>query len=113
MVRFSDATPDMPWHSDRPALALYDTFARDGRLDPQLRQAAHDACAAVRNSIIAHKESDGFAPFGGADYSDAAGPTVHFPVKASQIDPWAPRVSETKNRFFDETDAGAAERVIA
>jgi hypothetical protein len=113
MVRFPQATSNMPWHADRPAIALYDTIASDGRLDPQLRAAAKTASAAVRSIVVAHKESDDFEPFGGSDYTDAAGPTVHFPVKPGQVDPWAPKVSETHNRFFDETDAAAAERVVA
>jgi hypothetical protein len=113
MVRFPEATPDMPWHADRPAIALYDTLASDGRLDSTLRDAAKSASSAVRGLIVAHKESGRFKPFGGADYTDAVGPTVHFPVRASQVDPWGPRISETHNRFFDETDAAAAERVIA
>lgn len=113
MVRFPGATPDMPWHADRPAVALYDTLASDGRLDPSLRDAAKAASSAVRGLIVAHKESGDFKPFGGSDYSDAIGPTVHFPVRAAQVDPWGPRISETHNRFFDETDAAAAERVIA
>jgi hypothetical protein len=103
----------MPWHADRPAIALYDTIASDGRLEPSLREAAKSASAVVSSIVVAHKESDGFEPFGGSDYSDAVGPTVHFPVKPAQVDPWAPKVSETKNRFFNETDAAAAERVIA
>ncbi|HEV2261153.1 MAG TPA: hypothetical protein VGR69_02550 [Candidatus Rubrimentiphilum sp.] len=113
MVRFHDATPDMPWHADRPAIALYDRFANDTRLDMQLRDAAKAAEDSVRSLVIAHAESSAFAPFGNADYRDAAGPTVHFPINAKQIDPWAPRVTETHNRFFDETDAAGAERVIA
>jgi hypothetical protein len=113
MVRFPQATKDMPWHADRPAIALYDTIASDGRLEPSLREAAKSASAVVSSIVVAHKESDGFEPFGGSDYSDAVGPTVHFPVKPAQVDPWAPKVSETKNRFFNETDAAAAERVIA
>lgn len=113
MVRFPQATPNMPWHADRPAIALYDTLASDGRLDPQLREAAKQASSSVQNIVVAHKESASFEPFGGSDYTDAVGPTVHFPVKPAQIDPWAPKVSETHNRFFNETDAAAAERVIA
>ncbi len=113
MVRFPDATAAMPWHADRPAIALYDTLASDGRLDASLRQAARDASTAVKSIVVAHKESGSFEPFGGSGYKDAAGPTVHFPVNAAQVDPWAPKVSETNNRFFDETDAAAAERVIA
>ena len=113
MVRFPEATPDMPWHADRPAIALYDTIASDGRVDAGLRADALKAERAVANLVVAHKESDGFAPFGGSDYSDAAGPTVHFPVNARQVDPWGPKISETHNRFFDETDAAAAEQVVA
>lgn len=113
MVRFHDATPDMPWHADRPAIALYDTIARDDRLDSSLRRDAAAAERAVTNIVIAHGESKRFAPFDGSSYADAAGPTTHFPVNAKQIDPWAPSVSETHNRFFNETDAAAAERVVA
>ncbi len=113
MVRFSQATPDMPWHADRPAMALYDAIANDARLDPSLRRDALAAERAVSDIVIAHKESRAFAPFDGSSYADAAGPTTHFPVNAAQVDPWAPKVSETHNRFFNETDAAAAERVIA
>ncbi len=113
MVRFSDATPDMPWHADRPALALYAKIARDDRLDSQLRAAAADAESAVRDLVIAHAESASFEPFGGTDYRDAVGPTVHFPVTKRSVDPWAPRITETHNTLFVETDAAAAERVLA
>lgn len=113
MVRFPQATPNMPWHADRPAIALYDTLASDGRLDPALREAAKSAANAVQSIVFAHKESSDFKPFGGSDYTDAVGPTVHFPLKPAQIDPWAPKISETDNRFFRETDASALERVIA
>jgi hypothetical protein len=113
MVRFHEATPDMPWHADRPAIALYRKFANDSRLDPQLRGAARDAQQAIGALVVAHGESSGFAPFDGTDYRDATGPTVHFPINARQIDPWAPRITETHNRFFEETGAAAAERVLA
>ncbi|MDQ2680507.1 MAG: hypothetical protein M3Y21_05725 [Candidatus Eremiobacteraeota bacterium] len=113
MVRFHDATSDMPWHADRPAIALYNTMASDGRLDPSLRAAAQQAAKAVGNIVVAHAESKHFAPFDGSSYTDAVGPTTHFPINAAQVDPWAPKVSETHNRFFDETDAAALERVIA
>lgn len=113
MVRFHEATPDMPWHADRPAIALYDAFAGDARLDAGLRGAAKAAAQSVATLVLAHKESRGFQPFDGSNYGDAVGPTVHFPVNANQIDPWAPHVSETHNRFFAATDAAAAERVIA
>lgn len=113
MVRFHDATPDMPWHADRPAIALYDTIADDTRLDPSLRHDAARASHAVSGIVIAHKESRRFEPFDGSNYTDAVGPTTHFPIKPGQVDPWAPKVSETRNRFFNETDAAAAERVIA
>ena len=113
MVRFHDATPDMPWHSDRPAIALYDALAKDTRLDATLRNDAIEAENAVGALVVAHGESRSFEPFGGSGYTDAVGPTVHFPLSRPQVDPWAPRVSETNNRFFKETDAAAAERVIA
>lgn len=113
MVRFPDATPDMPWHADRPAIALYNALARDGRLDSSVRNAAAAAAHDVGSLVLAHGESRSFAPFGGSNYTDAVGPTVHFPLNGKQIDPWAPHVSETHNRFFAATDAAAAERVIA
>lgn len=113
MVRFHDATPDMPWHADRPAISLYDTLAHDSRLDQPLRHAAADAAQYVSDIVIAHKESRRFEPFDGSNYADAAGPTTHFPISAGQIDPWAPKVSETQNHFFAVTDAAAAERVVA
>ena len=113
MVRFNAATPDMPWHADRPAMSLYGTLANDARLDPGLRTAAKAAAQSVAALVIAHKESRDFQPFDGSSYADAAGPTVHFPVNKAQVDPWAPHVTETHNRFFSATDAAAAERVIA
>lgn len=113
MVRFNAATPDMPWHADRPAVALYGSLANDARLDNGLRNAAKVAAKSVASLVVAHKESRDFAPFDGSSYADAAGPTVHFPVNAKQIDPWAPHVTETHNRFFAATDAAQAERVIA
>jgi hypothetical protein len=113
MVRFPEATPDMPWHADRPAIALYNTIADDVRLDTGLRAAARTAANDIGSIVVAHKESRSFEPFHGSDYRDSVGPTVHFPVNAQQIDPWAPHVTETHNRFFVATDAAAAERVIA
>jgi hypothetical protein len=113
MVRFPDTAPDMPWHADRPALALYAKVASDDRLDTQLRAAAEEARASVQALVTAHAESASFEPFGGSDYRDAAGPTVHFPVTKRSIDPWAPRITETHNTFFTETDSAAAERVLA
>jgi len=113
MVRFHDATPDMPWHADRPAIAVYDAIAKDARLDSTLRGDALKAERAVGALVVAHEESRSFAPFGGSSYADAVGPTVHFPLNGAQIDPWAPRVTETHNRFFNETDAAQAERVLA
>lgn len=113
MVRFNAATPDMPWHADRPAIALYGSLANDSRLDSSLRTAAKAAAQSVASLVVAHKESRDFQPFDGSSYTDAAGPTVHFPVNKAQIDPWAPHVTETHNRFFAATDAAAAERVVA
>jgi hypothetical protein len=114
MVRFPGATKDMPWHADRPAIAFYDTLASDGRLDGRLRADAHAAADAVRGLVLAHGERDDFRPFGGADYSDAAGPTVHLPTTRGQIDPWAAEgVSETDNAFYRAVDEGTMTRVLA
>lgn len=113
MVRFAEATPDMPWHADRPAPALYAKIANDDHLNTQLRRAASAAESSVLALVIAHGESGSFAPFDGSDYRDAIGPTVHFPVTKNSVDPWAPRITETRNTFFAETDAAAAERVLA
>jgi hypothetical protein len=104
MVRFPEATRDMPWHADRPAIAMYDAIASDAQIDERVRDAAKASRDAVASLVLAHRESDMFAPFGGAGYSDAAGPTIHAPVSPKQIDPWAPSVSETKNAFYDAVD---------
>jgi hypothetical protein len=114
MVRFPQATKDMPWHADRPAISVYDTIASDGRLDARLRCDAAAARDAVARLVLAHRESSGFPPFGGADYSDAAGPTMHFPTTHRQIDPWAAHgISETDNAFYRSTGQGALSRVLA
>ena len=113
MVRFPDATPDMPWHADRPAIELYDTLANDTRLGSAIREAARRTSAAIAGTVLAHGESAAFAPFGGSSYRDAAGPTVHFPVTFSQIDPWQPGVSETENAFYKRVDGGAIANTIA
>ena len=103
MVRFTRR--QLPWHADRPALALYDTFARDARLPADLRAAAGAAREAVAATVLAHAESRAFAPFGGADYGDGAGPTVHFAATAAQRDPWAPQISETDTAFYARVGA--------
>ncbi len=114
MVRFPESTRDMPWHADRPAIAVYGALASDGRLSDAVRGDARAAAAAVRGLILAHRESASFGPFDGADYSDAAGPTVHLPASKGQIDPWAAAgVSETKNAFYDAVDGPALARVLA
>jgi len=114
MVRFPDAPANMPWHADRPAIAFYDTLASDGRLGGALRDDARAASDAVRDLILAHRERDHFRPFGGADYSDAVGPTVHLPTTRRQIDPWASGgVSETANDFYRKVDESAMTRVLA
>ncbi len=114
MVRFPDATHDMPWRADRPAMAFYDALASDARLNATVRRDASAAHGAVSELVLAHKESSGFAPFGGADYSDAAGPTVHLPTSRKQIDPWANAgVSETDNAFYQKVDQDAMTRVLA
>lgn len=112
MARFPD-THGMPWRADRPAIAFYDTLGQDGRLDGELRSDAQDAAAAVRDLVIAHRESDDFAPFGHADYSDAEGPTIHLPTTQRQIDPWADAgVTETDNAFYKNVDQDAMTHVL-
>lgn len=114
MVRFPEATSDMPWHADRPAMAVYGAIAADGRLNETIRADARAARAAVGTLVLAHRESSAFAAFGGADYSDAAGPTVHLPTSRSQIDPWARGgVSETDNAFYRAVDGGRLAHVLA
>jgi len=112
MVRFP-GTRGMPWHADRPAIALYQTFARDGRLAAGVRDAAGRAAAAVAATVLGHQESNGFAPFGGVDYRDAAGPTVHFPISGPQIDAWAPQLRETDNAFYKAVGAADLVKVVA
>ncbi len=113
MARFPGATVDMPWRADRPAIAVYDIIASDGRFDASVRRDAKAASDAVRDLVLAHRESSAFAPFGGADYSDAAGPTIHAPVKRAQIDPWASAgISETDNAFYRNVDQGKFTRAI-
>jgi hypothetical protein len=114
MVRFSASTPDMPWHSDRPAMAVYDTIASDGRLSGELRSKARAAEDAVSGLVVAHRESDGFLPFDGSDYSDAVGPTVHLPLSQKQIDPWRQKgISETDNAFYRAVDGDRLTHAIA
>lgn len=103
----------LPWRADRPAIAVYDRLAHDGRLDAHVRAAARDASTSVRNLVLAHAESSDFDALGGADYRDATGPTVHLPLKHGQVDPWAPRISETDNAFYRSVDAPALTRAIA
>jgi hypothetical protein len=103
MVRFDHG--NLPWHADRPAIALYDTFAADTRLSNDVRAAAASASKAVGDLVLAHAESHGFAPFDGADYRDAVGPTVHFATTPKQLDPWAPKVSETHTAFYKDVGA--------
>jgi hypothetical protein len=114
MVRFPEGGKNLPWRADRPAIAFYDTLASDGRLDVTLRDDARAASDAVRDLVLAHRESDEFKPFGGADYSDAVGPTVHLPTSRREIDPWARAgVSEIDNDFYREVDEAKMTGVIA
>jgi hypothetical protein len=110
MVRFDQG--NLPWHADRPAIALYDTFAQDSRLSNDVRSAAANASKAVGDIVFAHKESHGFIPFGGADYRDAAGPTVHFATTPKQVDPWAPKISETHTAFYKEVGAAKLDHAL-
>jgi hypothetical protein len=114
MARFPEATADMPWRADRPAIAVYNTIASDGRLNATLRNDAKVASAAVAGLVLAHGESARFDAFGGADYSNAAGPTLHLPTKASQVDPWAANgISETDNAFYKAVDGDKLSGVLA
>lgn len=113
MVRFPGSTT-MPWRADRPAIALYDTLSQDGRLSDTVRADAARARDAVASTVLAHRESDDFAPFDDADYSNATGPTVHFPVAPRQIDPWAAGgISETDNAFYKNVGAKDLSRALA
>ena len=112
MVRFHDGKK-LPWRADRPAIALYDTLSQDGRLGPDVRAAATSARDAVAALVLAHKEVDDYAPFDDADYSNASGPTVHFPVARNQVDTWSPQMSETDNAFYDVVGAADLAKVIA
>lgn len=112
MVRFPEGKA-LPWRADRPAIALYETFSQDGRLSESVRAAALAARNAVADTVLAHRESDDFAPFNDADYTNAYGPTVHFPVTPKQIDGWAPQISETDNAFYKSVGAGALAKVVA
>ena len=98
-----------------PAIAFYDTLASDGRLDDAAsRRRAQRAARTCADLVLAHRESDDFEPFGGADYSDAVGPTVHLPTSRRQIDPWASAgVTETDNEFYTKVDEAAMTRVLA
>jgi hypothetical protein len=106
MARFPEATKDMPWLADRPAIAVYDAIAKDTRVGETLRNEAKAAKSAVGDLVLAHRESGDFDAFGGASYADAAGPTVHFPLKHDQVDPWAPQMKETDNAFYRDSDQG-------
>jgi hypothetical protein len=110
MVRFDNG--NLPWHADRPAIALYDTFAGDARLSNDVRSAAAGASKAVGDLVLAHGESKGFAAFGGADYRDAVGPTVHFATTPGQLDPWAPKISETHTAFYKEVGAAKLDKAL-
>ena len=112
MVRFPEGKT-MPWRADRPALALYDTFSQDGRLSKTVRDAAAAARDAVEDTVMAHRESDDFAPFNDSDYSNAVGPTVHFPVSPKQVDTWAPQISETDNQFYKSVGGDDLAKVVA
>jgi len=112
MVRFPEGKT-MPWRADRPAVALYRAFAGDTRLDTSVRSAAKTAADAIERTVLAHRESDDFSPFNDSDYSDAYGPTVHFPVTPKQVDAWAPDISETDNAFYKAVGAADLTRAVA
>jgi hypothetical protein len=87
-------------------MALYDTFAGDTRLSERRPHGCGDGVQSRRrHRARTQAESKDFAPFGGADYRDAVGPTVHFATNPGQLDPWAPKVSETHTAFYKEVGA--------
>ena len=111
MARF-DHSAAMPWHADRPAIAVYDRVAADDRLPEAVRAAAGKASNAVRALVLAHAESKSFGPFH-ASYADAAGPTGHMPTTRRSYDGWAEAgVSETHNDFFDAVDGKGLSRAL-
>jgi hypothetical protein len=111
MVRF-DRTADMPWHADRPAIAVYDRVASDDRLSASVRDCARRAADAVRSIVLAHGEASEFGPFH-ASYADAAGPTTHVPTTRRSYDGWADAgVTETHNEFFAAVDGRDFARAI-
>lgn len=113
MARIPDGK-SLPWRADRPAIAAYDAIANDARLGTDLRAKASAAEKSVGDLVLAHKESDAFGPLGGADYSDAVGPTVHLPTTRKQVDPWASQgISETNNAFYREVDGAALAGALA
>jgi len=111
MARF-DHSADMPWHADRPAIAVFDRVAADDRLPKEVREAASRASTAVRSLVLAHGESANFGPFH-ASYADAAGPTVHLPTTRRSYDGWAEGgVTETHNDFFDAVGGRELARAV-
>jgi len=111
MVRF-DHSAKMPWHADRPAIASYQAVAADDRLPSPLRDAALHAADAVRDLVLAHKESASFGPFH-SSYADAVGPTVHLPITRQLYDSWADQgVVETHNDFFDAVNGRSFARAV-
>ena len=110
MARFDHT--GMPWHADRPAIAVFDRVAADARMPAAVRDAAARASSAVRAIVLAHGESKDFGPFG-ASYADAAGPTAHLPTTRRSYDAWAEAgVSETHNDFFDAVDGRGLSRAV-
>jgi hypothetical protein len=111
MARF-DHSAGMPWHADRPAIAVYDRIAADDRLPQTLRDAARTASESIGKIVLAHRESKEFGPFH-ASYADADGPTEHLPTARKSYDSWADAgVSETHNGFFDAVDGRELARAV-
>jgi len=77
-----------------------------------VRADAARAERSIQATVLAHEESAHVAAFEGADSRDAAGPTVHFPLSADQVEPWAPTVSVTDNASFKKVDSNAETRNI-
>jgi len=111
MARF-DHSADMPWHADRPAVAVFDRIVADDRIPQPIRDSASRAAKAVRSIVLAHGEAQNFGPFH-ASYADAAGPTVHLPTTRRSYDGWAEAgVTETHNDFFDAVGGRELARAV-
>jgi hypothetical protein len=115
-----DPTAIVPWRSDRPAIALYEEFAKDTQLPEPIREAAASAAKAIQQTVIAHGETNGAVGFGanyrgrmGAINDSAVGPTTRFPTTPLLIDPLVGQdISETANDYAWTSDRNRLEAAL-